>query len=228
MSTTTRSPSSVGVISARPLRAEAVARVLERASVPVLRGEDAHRADVLVLVDPGTGEWRQLQDSDRPAVALLPDLPSGPELLELIEAGADGVLRQACEASQLVDTLARVASGDTGLTGRQSRLLVDTLRARARREPANVAQITGRELEILIAIEAGLSVKQTAQRLQISPRTVENTQRLLFRKLGVRNRAQAVARALQSGLLRPRHGVAAVPSGSDTARGSPELPGDDG
>ena len=50
-------------------------------------------------------------------------------------------------------------------------------------------------------IDAGLSVKQTARQLGISPRTVENTQRVLYRKLAVRNRAQAVATAYRLGLL---------------------------
>ncbi|MGE0308582.1 MAG: response regulator transcription factor, partial [Acidimicrobiia bacterium] len=55
--------------------------------------------------------------------------------------------------------------------------------------------------DILNCVEEGCSVKQTARSLGISPKTVENTQRHLFKKLGVRNRSQAVARAHALGLL---------------------------
>ena len=61
--------------------------------------------------------------------------------------------------------------------------------------------ISGRELDLLRSIERGESVKQTARALGIAIKTVENTQRLLFRKIDVRNRAQAMARAHELGLL---------------------------
>ena len=48
---------------------------------------------------------------------------------------------------------------------------------------------------------AGRSVKQTARHLGIAPKTVENLQSRMFRKLDVRNRAQAVAWAHAAGLL---------------------------
>jgi DNA-binding NarL/FixJ family response regulator len=192
---------TAGVVAGPALRVAAVAAVLEGASVPVLQGDAAVSADVLVLIDPEGQEWEQVRASGRPAVALLAEDPDDDQLIDLVEAGACAVLVRSCASSQLVDTLGRVAAGESGLTRRQSRGLVDALRARSSREVVEPAPLTGREHEILTAIGAGLSVKQTAERLRISPRTVENTQRLLFRKLGVRNRSQAVARALDAGLL---------------------------
>ena len=64
-------------------------------------------------------------------------------------------------------------------------------------------KLTPRAVQILRSIEAGELMKQTARNLGISPRTVENTQRVLFRKLGVRNRAQAIARAYALSILQP-------------------------
>ncbi|MCU1456287.1 MAG: two component transcriptional regulator, LuxR family [Actinomycetia bacterium] len=192
---------SVAVVGPRPLRAEAIASVLERASLRVLRGQAVQDADVLVLDDPGVAEWEQVRALGRPAVALVVQEPAGSGLVELIEAGASAVRTRACAPSELVDTLDRAARGESALTRRQAGLLVEALHARGGPTPESPPPITAREREILLAIEAGLSVKQTALRLAISPRTVENTQRLLFRKLGVRNRSQAVARALDAGLL---------------------------
>jgi DNA-binding CsgD family transcriptional regulator len=72
--------------------------------------------------------------------------------------------------------------------------LLDALRLRlADRAPP--PGLTVRERQILASIDRGESVKQTARALGISARTVENLQHRLFRRLGVRNRAEAVAAA---------------------------------
>jgi DNA-binding CsgD family transcriptional regulator len=58
-----------------------------------------------------------------------------------------------------------------------------------------VLTLTPRDRDILDSIDRGESVKQTAYALGISMKTVENLQAALYRKLGVRNRVQAVAMA---------------------------------
>ena len=67
--------------------------------------------------------------------------------------------------------------------------------------PAGQPSLTPREIDILASIDRGEVVKQTARQLGISEKTVQNIQSRLFRKLGARNRAQAVARAHELGLL---------------------------
>ena len=200
----TAGATTAGVASLPSLRSEAVARVLEHASIRVLRGDAAIEADVIVLVEPHADDWESARASGRPTVALVAEEPGGDDLLEVVEAGASGVLARACESIELVDTVARLAAGGSGLTSAQARSLVEALHTRRSSDSEAPASVTPREHEMLDAIGAGLSVKETAHRSQISPRTVENTQRLLFRKLGVRSRSQAVARALESGLLGAR------------------------
>jgi DNA-binding NarL/FixJ family response regulator len=197
---------TAGILSSRPLWGEAVARALEGEAVSVSRGDSLPQADVLVVVEATDTERGVLREIRRPAVALVAQPPSGDALLELVEAGVHAVLSTGCEPSELACAVRRVADGGTGLTGGQVRLLAEAVQARSQRDALDLASITKREREILVAIEGGLSVKQTAVRLEISPRTVENTQRLLFCKLGVRNRSQAVARALGAGLLGSRAG----------------------
>lgn len=62
-------------------------------------------------------------------------------------------------------------------------------------------ELTPRELDIICSIDRGLAVKQAARELGVSTKTVENLQSRLFRKLQVRNRAQAVAKAHGLGIL---------------------------
>jgi DNA-binding NarL/FixJ family response regulator len=111
------------------------------------------------------------------------------------------VLSAHDEPEELVAAIAAVAAGDTLLSPRQVRCVSEAARGR-RRDSGPVDPLTGRELDILLSIDRGETVKQTARSLGISAKTVENLQSRLFRKLGVRNRAQAVSRAHALGLLR--------------------------
>jgi len=65
------------------------------------------------------------------------------------------------------------------------------------------AVLTGRELEILSLVGAGLTSVAVSHRLQISHKTVENHKQRIFAKLGVQNQAHAVSVAMRTGLMRP-------------------------
>lgn len=67
-------------------------------------------------------------------------------------------------------------------------------------------EISPREHDILQSIARGNSVRETARDLGITSKTVENTQTRLFRKLGVRNRVNALTAARRLGLLDPLSG----------------------
>ena len=67
--------------------------------------------------------------------------------------------------------------------------------------PVGLPELTSRESDILSSMAQGHSIRQTARALGIAPKTVENVQTRLFRKLGVRNRSGALAVADAFGLL---------------------------
>ncbi len=69
--------------------------------------------------------------------------------------------------------------------------------------PVGLPELTSRESDILSSMAQGHSIRQTARALGIAPKTVENVQTRLFRKLGVRNRSGALAVANAFGLLPP-------------------------
>jgi DNA-binding CsgD family transcriptional regulator len=83
----------------------------------------------------------------------------------------------------------------------------------------DLPELTARESDILRWLAQGYSIRQTARVLGIAPKTVENVQTRLFRKLGVRNRSGALAVADAFGLL-PQ----GVPSAVSDSKGpvSPE------
>ncbi len=126
-------------------------------------------------------------------------------VFESIRAGADGFLEKTAGVRFIADALSRVAAGERVFTPDQERSAVQELGRMARQSRASsVAQasISRRELEILEFVSLGLTVKQVATRLGLSPRTVETHIAKLYRKLGVRNRVQAISRAVSLGLIR--------------------------
>jgi DNA-binding NarL/FixJ family response regulator len=112
-------------------------------------------------------------------------------------------------AGQMSPAAAR-AAGASGFVSKdmQSEELVRAVRAVARGAtlfPPKAAQpappLSGREREVLQLIGAGATNREIAERLHLSPHTVKEHTSALYRKLGARNRAEAVQRAQRVGLL---------------------------
>jgi DNA-binding NarL/FixJ family response regulator len=69
-------------------------------------------------------------------------------------------------------------------------------------EPSDLRTIlTDRELEILMLIGSGLAAREIADRLRISPKTVDNHKQRIYAKLGVQSQAHAVAVAIRAGFI---------------------------
>jgi DNA-binding NarL/FixJ family response regulator len=156
------------------------------------------RTDLLIAVNPSDEHWRAIKVDGRPALLLHTGALSDAQIVNAVANGTRGFLSlHDLDRATLIDALELVAAGDVIFDQSQQGAL-----ARDVQSVHNVSiTLSHREAEILHLVEAGQSVKQTARQLGISPKTVENTQRHLFRKLGVRNRAQAVARSYALGLL---------------------------
>jgi DNA-binding NarL/FixJ family response regulator len=126
-------------------------------------------------------------------------------VFDSIRAGADGFLEKTAGVRFIADALTRVAAGERVFSPDQERSALQELGRMARRARASSgaqAIFPPRELEILECVSLGRTVKQVASRLGLSPRTVEAHIAKLYRKLGVRNRVQAISRAVSLGLIR--------------------------
>ena len=155
-------------------------------------------AAVSLLVDPAAGDWATARAQGEPIVLVTEDEPTDRLVVDAVLRGADAVVAPADIASTIIEVLEVVGQGGALLEPRHVRALAEVARAA---EARGDVTLTPRESEILISIAGGRSVKQTARELRISVKTVENLQSRLFRKLGARNRAQAVARGHVLGLL---------------------------
>ena len=130
-------------------------------------------------------------------------------VLRAVRVGMAGLLDKLGVVTDLPAALAALASHRGAFTAEQHELALHELTAllRVRRERSRITtSLTHREREILGLIAAGLTTRQMASRLGISPRTVESHISRTYRKLSVRSRVQAVAAAAQAGIadLHPR------------------------
>jgi two-component system nitrate/nitrite response regulator NarL len=117
---------------------------------------------------------------------------------DLIEAGASGVLEKTALPEEIGDALLRIAGGDTVLAPNIQAQLMREVRTR-RERPRTV--LSKREAEVLEFLAAGLSAPQIAAELHLSPSTIKTHLQRLYERLGVSDRAAAVAEGMRRGLI---------------------------
>jgi two-component system, NarL family, nitrate/nitrite response regulator NarL len=123
-----------------------------------------------------------------------------PELVyRAVEGGAAGYFRKEADRQVILDAIAAVARGATVIEPGLQAGVFDQIRVRAVAEDRPL--LTAREREVLALMAEGASGPQIADRLIIALPTVKTHQARLYEKLGVSERAAAVAEAMRRGLL---------------------------
>ncbi|MBO0775254.1 MAG: response regulator transcription factor, partial [Actinobacteria bacterium] len=154
----------------------------------------------LALVDPGAPELDAAAGRGVPVI-LVHSRPLGTaELGEALASGADALVAAEQAREQFVTVLRMVTQGYLVADSTMMRPIIRAIRARDSRWQ-DLPELTVRERDILRCIASGQSIRQTGRALGIAPKTVENVQTGLFRKLGVHNRPGALAAAEALGLL---------------------------
>lgn len=121
------------------------------------------------------------------------------DLVGAIMAGASGYLLKNVEPEMLRRTLLEVAQGKSVLSPEITAQVFKVMR-RASSAPSQEL-VSGRELDVLHCLARGLTTTQIASELYISENTVKTHIRHILEKMEVNNRAEAVAKALQAGLI---------------------------
>jgi DNA-binding NarL/FixJ family response regulator len=126
---------------------------------------------------------------------------------EAMKAGASGFLLKDAPRSQLIQGVRTVATGDALLAPAITRRLIEQF---VRRPPASIrslppklSELTVRELEVLKLVAGGRSNAEIAAELYVSEATVKTHVGHALRKLGLRDRVQAVVFAYENGLVEP-------------------------
>ena len=163
--------------------------------------------DVRMPVMDGIEATRRIAaGSDRPRIIMLTTFDLDEHVYDALSAGASGFLLKEVTAEGLFDAVRVVAAGEALLAPTVTRRLIgEFLRARpAARVSAPLGTLTPRETEVLRLVAEGLSNAEIADRLVLSGQTVKSHVSRMLAKLGLRDRAQAVVAAYESGLVVPR------------------------
>lgn len=140
----------------------------------------AHGDDhVRVLVTPTA---RALSIMGAARLVIVGALPPGISMLDAVRSGTVSQLPVTTGAAELAHAVDAAKRGHVSLSARSVQTLVDLLYVQS----SDVA-LTPREQDVVGGIRLGESVKQTARRLGVSPKTIENRRHQLFVRLGVRS-----------------------------------------
>ena len=169
-----------------------------------------HRPD-LVLMDITMPECNGLEATRlikaelpevRIAIATVSDHDE--DLFEAIKSGAEGYLLKDMDEGELESMLRALEAGEPALSPRLAgKILEEFARIGQDAEPSERNDLTAREQEVLQLVAEGLTNKEIATSLFLSEHTVSFHVKNILAKLHVRNRAQAVAYAVRTGLSKP-------------------------
>jgi len=125
---------------------------------------------------------------------------------DALQAGASGFLLKDTPPDQLADGIRAVAAGEALLAPTVTRRLIEEfarIGTTRRARPAELDELTPREHEVLLLLARGLSNAEIAETLFLGDTTVKTHVTHVLGKLGLRDRAQAVVLAYESGLVVP-------------------------
>jgi two-component system, NarL family, nitrate/nitrite response regulator NarL len=131
-------------------------------------------------------------------VLLLSALTDSSVVFRALEEGAKGYLSKDANRTDIVAAVIKVAKGETVVPPELTAGLVDQIRLRSQPDAPVLSE---REMQVLKGFARGLSIPQLAAELYIGASTVKTHTQRLYEKLGVSDRAAAVAEAMRRGLL---------------------------
>ncbi|GGO71395.1 response regulator [Nonomuraea cavernae] len=166
--------------------------VLMDVRMPVMDGLEATR--------------RLLSGGEGPKVLILTTFDLDDYVYEALRAGASGFLLKDASAAQLAEAVRVVAAGDALIAPAVTRRLIrEFARLGGPRAPEarRLADLTERETEVLTLVAQAMSNQEIAGKLVVAEQTVKSHVGRVLMKLGLRDRAQAIVYAYETGLVRP-------------------------
>jgi DNA-binding NarL/FixJ family response regulator len=197
----------IAIADDHPLFREGVARSLGEIGGFELVGEGASAEDAERLVRASTPDILLLDISmpggglnalasilsamPEQKVVMLTVSETNADVAQALKAGARGYVLKGVGSKALAEILRDVANGQSYVSPSLSARLLSDLLQPTGSKPDPLAQLTGREAEILKLVAEGLSNKEVAARLSLQEKTVKHHMTRVLAKLNVRNRTEA-------------------------------------
>ncbi len=132
-------------------------------------------------------------------IIVLTAFDNKPKVFEAIAAGVSGYLLKSSTPNEITKAVMEVRNGGSPLTPQIARHVITAFSATRTKKLAT--DLTPREKEILAYLADGLAKKQVADKLNISPHTVDYHVRKIYGKLHVNNLSGAITKAVKDGLV---------------------------
>ena len=132
-------------------------------------------------------------------VLVLTESEKEADIMVALNSGAQGYLLKESSFKQIVSGINNVLSGGASLDPNMARYLLNSYNNQ--KAHTNNLDLTERELEVLALIAQGLTQKEIAQRISLSPKTVDFHLGLIYKKFEVHNAPAAIAKAYETGTL---------------------------
>lgn len=157
--------------------------------------------DIVMRPVDGVAATREIKER-HPGVDVIAvtAFPEETRVVDVLEAGATGFLLKDAAPDELAEAIHAARRGEIHIDPAVSRALMGKLRDPTARDP--LADLTGREREVLVLVAQGYANKQIARDLQISERTARTHVSNILAKLDLHSRTQAALFAVRNGLVR--------------------------
>ncbi|HET8569889.1 MAG TPA: response regulator transcription factor [Candidatus Limnocylindria bacterium] len=143
------------------------------------------------------------EERPRTAVIIVTNHEDPAYLRSAVEAGAAGYLLKDISREHLVNAVREVASGGTFIERQRLRGVLGGVQSSRADAPDAAKSLTKREREILALVAEGMSNREIAERLVLSPETVKSHVAAILSKLDLSDRTQAAVYAVRNGLAQP-------------------------
>ena len=155
----------------------------------------------------GLAATRQIAQAGLPSKVVVLTMHSEEQyLFQVLEAGAAGYVLKRSADTELMEAIRSTHRGEAFLNPAAARLLVDRYIQQTRSDDTGDAfdDLSERERAVLKLTAEGFSNQEIADKLYISPKTVDTYRSRIMEKLGLHHRSELVRYALRKGLLRPQ------------------------
>ncbi len=179
------------------LEAVELARVLDPAVVLM---------DIRMPNMDGLAAARQILGSGKSRVLILTTFDADEYVYEALKTGASGFLLKDAPPEQLIAAVRCIAAGDALIDPSITRRLISRFAHAARppeRPPAQLKELTQRELDVLRLVARGLANAEIAAELVVEESTIKTHVSRILMKLALRDRVQAVVVAYETGFVVP-------------------------
>ncbi len=118
----------------------------------------------------------------------------------MLERGVNAFLTKYCDEDEIVNAIRAAVKGEKYFCSKVLDILIDSVRVESR-ENCSPSCLSLREAEIVRLIAGGCKTREVAERLYLSPHTVNTHRKNIFKKLGIRSGNELVMYALNTGLI---------------------------